>query len=94
VGHIYVTPDEIRKEYGVRHITKKTVEVVKNVLEAEVKIFGCYMNGDVFGYVLEDEKGNELGSCWGYYGDEHCLEEAKAAADNMSGQNIEMGAGR
>jgi len=94
VGHIYATPDEIRKEYGVRHITRKTIETVKNVLKAEIKEFGCYMNGEVFGYVLEDEKGDELGSCWGYYGEEYCLEEAKAAADNMSGQNIGTGVGR
>jgi hypothetical protein len=26
------------------------------------------MEGDVYGYVLEDTEGNEIDSCWGFFG--------------------------
>lgn len=44
-----------------------------------------YCNGEVYGYVIsvktsgtcECEEWEEVDSCWGFYGDDHCMEEAK-----------------
>ena len=38
-----------------------------------------YLNGDVWGYVVETPDGEHLDSCWGFYGKENCEEEGKAA---------------
>ena len=46
--------------------------------------FNHYLNGDVWGYVITDEGGCELGSCWGMYGSDYCKEEATAAASILS----------
>jgi len=88
VGYIYAGPDKIREEYSVRHITHKIVEKVKDVLKCEVSELGRWMNGEVYGYVVEDEKGNHVHSCWGYYDMDLCLQEARAAVDGTQEQNV------
>ena len=52
VGWIFVTKEQVRKEYGVKRITKDIVEKVTNVLEGEVKTYDQYLTGDVYGYRL------------------------------------------
>jgi len=68
VGWIYVTKAKVREEYGVKHITKKVRERVIAVLEAEVETYSQWLEGDVYGFVLEDAQGNHIDSCWGFYG--------------------------
>lgn len=64
-GFAYCTKDVAITECG-------SVEKALGVIRGEVEIFDAYLTGDVFGYVLEDEDGDTLESCWGYYGsDEH-----------------------
>ena len=47
-----------------------------------------WCNGDVYGYAIEkvstcpccgEERAEPVDSCWGFYGLEHCLSEARAA---------------
>jgi hypothetical protein len=70
VGWIYVTKERIRKEYGVKLVTKNIKEKVLSILENEVKIYDHYLTGEVFGYIIEDHEGNEIDSCYGFYGDD------------------------
>lgn len=68
VGWIYVTKEKVRREYGVKRVTRKVRDRVLAVLEAEVEEYSRWLEGDVYGYVLEDAKGNEIDSCWGFFG--------------------------
>lgn len=68
VGWIYVSKEKIREEYGVKRITKKTLEKVHAVLNDEIKTYGQYINGDVFSYVVKDEEEEIIDSCSGFYG--------------------------
>jgi hypothetical protein len=68
VGYIYISKDRVRKEYGVKRITKKLLEKVESILKSEIDIYSEYVNGNVYGYVLKDNEGNEVDSCWGFYG--------------------------
>ncbi|OPX89466.1 MAG: hypothetical protein A4E53_01543 [Pelotomaculum sp. PtaB.Bin104] len=68
VGWIYVGREKIRKEYGVKHVTKKVRDRVVAALESEVKTYSQWIEGDVYGFVLEDDKGNKINSCWGFFG--------------------------
>jgi hypothetical protein len=71
VGYIYVTKDQIRKEYGYKYITKKRERFIVDILRGEVKIYDQYLTGDVYGFNVECEKcGEILDSCWGFYGQE------------------------
>lgn len=68
VGWIYVSKEKIRKEFNVKRITKKIIQKVKKNLSSEIEVYSEYLDGNVYGYVLEDENGNEIDSCWGFYG--------------------------
>ena len=85
VGWIWVTKEKIKEEYGVKYITKEIIRKVTDCLESEVKTYDEYLRGDVYGYKvfkvsecsLGHEHREELDSCWGFYGEEHCMDEAK-----------------
>lgn len=68
VGWIYVSKEKVREEFRVKKITRKIQEQVERILKSEVEVQQQYLNGEIFGYILEDTEGNELDSCWGFYG--------------------------
>jgi len=68
VGWIYVTKKKIREEYGVKRVTKKLCDRVIFILKNEVKDYAQWLEGDVYGFVIEDNKGNELYSSFGFFG--------------------------
>lgn len=86
-GYIIALPEDIRKEYNIRRITKKVREKVAEILKSEVATYNQYIEGEVYGYkvfsgVPEDtpdneveEVGTEEDSCWGYYGIEDALND-------------------
>jgi hypothetical protein len=48
-------------------------EYAKTMLQNEVKTYDQYLKGDVFGFLLEDQQGNYIDSCWGFYGEDPFL---------------------
>ena len=69
VGWIFISNDKIRNEYGVKNITKKTVERMRWYLNGEIKVLDAYVRGDVYGYRILDAEGEEEHACWGFFGD-------------------------
>jgi len=69
LGCVFVS----KKEWRLRKSAKKAAE-------GHIKTWNEYLRGDVYGYVAEDADG-ESDSCWGFYGMEYVLEEAKGAAE-------------
>jgi hypothetical protein len=87
VGIIYADRGMIRKEYGRSKFTKALKAKVYAILESEVKTYDMYLTGEVYGYEVEDPDGEEDGdSCWGFYGLDYCMEEAKSIADHIAGR--------
>jgi hypothetical protein len=86
VGWIFVTKEQVRKEYNVKKISKDLIEKVTRVLEGEVETYDQYLTGDVYGYRISQidvcDKGcehkDEIDSCWGYYGIESVEEEGNS----------------
>lgn len=72
IGFIYATAEKIKAE----GITPE--QAVKN-LQSEVEVYDQYLIGDVYGFILEDEDGEHVASCWGFYGEE----EARAEGESM-----------
>lgn len=76
VGWIFVSKETVRKEYGVKKITKKTLEKVERVLLGEVEVYDQYLCGDVYGFELiklstcdQRHRHEEVeDSCYGFYG--------------------------
>ena len=46
--------------------------------EGVVETWNQYLSGDVYGYVIEED-GEHLDSCWGFYGRDYAMTEAKEA---------------
>lgn len=69
LGFAMVTKDTIRLENNVKRVTKELIEKATLVLEGEIEILDQYIRGEVYGFKLEDAKGTEIDSCWGFFGD-------------------------
>ncbi|GAW36510.1 hypothetical protein RA2_03581 [Roseovarius sp. A-2] len=80
VGFVYVTLEAVRKEFGVRRVTKSLREKAEDILRGEIVSYDAYLGGRVYGYVIEWD-GEEVDACWGFVGDYEldCLFEARRA---------------
>lgn len=83
---IYATRERIRHYYNVKRLTKKVLAKAFDCLMAERTIFENWSSGGVVGYsIIDDETGEEIDSCWGFYDDDcgdTCLEAAREAAES------------
>jgi hypothetical protein len=80
VGVIFVEKSKVRKEYGWKLITQKRKEKILDYLRGEVETYDQYLRGDVFGFEILNSEGEVEDSCWGFFGEEYAIEEAKACA--------------
>lgn len=83
-GIIAVEKGRLIKEHGWRVITKERREEILRVLEGEIETFDSYCRGEVYGFVVEDESGEAIDACGGYYGDDgmgYAILEAKGIVD-------------
>jgi len=69
VGYIYISYEDIRKEYGWKKITKKRRAQIVKYLEGEVETYDHYLTGSVYGFSIEKGEDEEhVDSCWGFFG--------------------------
>lgn len=78
VGYVYLTRKTILKEWGWKVLTKKRIAFLEKYMRDEVETYDQYLTGDVYGYVITDDNGEEVDSCWGFYGHDYCEQEAKS----------------
>ncbi len=80
VGFVYVTLEAVRKEFGVKRVTKAMRERAADILLGEIATYDAYLGGRVYGYVV-DADGEQIDACWGFVGDYEtdCLLEARRA---------------
>lgn len=71
-----------KKEWRLRKSARKAAECL-------IGEWNKYLSGDVWGCIVEDDNGEQIDSCWGFYGREYAEEEgermlkyAKEQADN------------
>lgn len=90
VGWIFVTKAELRYERGIKRLTKAVLEAAEVHLAADVATYSMYLSGNVYGYVVTDQGGNEVDSCWGIYGLEEALTMAKEFVDDHTSEQHEV----
>jgi hypothetical protein len=80
VGWIFISRADARARLGVKRLTQKHIDKIRDQLISEVKIFSEYVNGEVYGFTVFDPEGEELDSCGGFYGSDrdYMLKEAKS----------------
>ncbi len=88
VGFIYCTKQAILDNWGYKRVTGPLTERARQLLVAEVEEYDQYLAGDVYGYVVEDEDGEHVDSCGGFYGYDYCNEEARKAAEHAEREYI------
>lgn len=92
VGFIYATRKAIFGEHPrLRRLTKKLRERVEEQLREEVKVYDQYLTGDVWGYRVIGDDGEEVDSCWSLFGYDYAVEMGnEALKDAMAPQFEEM----
>ena len=68
IGFAIVTKQAIRENWGIKRVTKKYIEQAEAILDAEVETLNNYISGEVYGFTVEDDEGEHIDSCWGFYG--------------------------
>jgi len=84
VGWIYVKKEDVRKEWKVKQISPKLKEKSIDNLKVEVEVYDQFLRGDIFGRIIYHD-GEDVGSCWGFYGDPeaYMIPDAKAEVDAL-----------
>lgn len=83
-------------QLGFVFVEKKYWGLQKSARKAALSLiesWNQYLSGDVWGYVITDDDGNEVESCWGFYGHDYCEAEAKSALANCVADLPEIMAG-
>ena len=83
-GYAVISADKIAKEWPLSdmHPTPEAQrEAARKCIDAEVETYSAYCNGDVYGYIIEDEDGEQLDACFGFYG---ATEEALKAGEEAA----------
>ena len=68
IGFAIVTKEDIRKNWNIKNVTKKYIEHADKILKGEVETLNQYVMGEIFGFIIEDENGEHIDSCYGFYG--------------------------
>jgi hypothetical protein len=77
VGFIYTTAKRVKELCGKR----KSHKYIEDQLIQEVETYSQYISGDVVGFIAEDQTGEQIDSCWGFYSTEEAIQEAKNEID-------------
>jgi hypothetical protein len=79
--------DVSRVGYVLVKLSEVAEGMARKCAEGLVETWNQYLSGDVWGYVITDSDGEEVESvfsCWGFYGLDACIEEAKATCPEAS----------
>lgn len=82
-GIIYTWAKKALKAFNRKRMTPALRKKVEKMLAQEVETFGEYLNGEVYGYVIEDPEGSHVDSLWGIMPFDYAKEAATDAIDSM-----------
>lgn len=77
VGYIYVTKKIAAENFGKKICTAAARDNAYGILRSEMETYSQWANGEVYGFIIEDEEGDQLDSCWGFY-------DKESIADHIS----------
>lgn len=79
VGFVIIRRAKMLKEFSAKRFTSFLKKRAYDIAESEVQTYDQFLRGEIYGYRI-DEDGD---SCWGFYGQEECIAEAKNIIDVM-----------
>jgi hypothetical protein len=85
IGFAVVTRQDIYDNWSIKRATKRYKDWSERIMKAVIKEYDLFLQGQVFGFEVISPDGEELDSCWGFYGDNWenngLYEHAKPAID-------------
>ena len=75
IGYIRITCETAKREWP-----DAPKEELEEYCRQDIRAYDQYLRGDVYGYIVK-EGDEERDSCWGYYGEEYALENARSWVD-------------
>jgi len=87
VGFIYVSIEDVKKEWHWKRLTKKRREKIESYLCNEVTTYDQYLTGNVWGYIITNDDEEIVESCWGFYGEDCCMHEAQEVVKYLEDKN-------
>lgn len=81
-GIIFVSKEDVRKEFGVKRITGGLKQRVLDILNSEVKCYHRFVNNEAVGFRIETENGDILDSCSGFDMHDDWAEDVASYIDN------------
>jgi hypothetical protein len=78
-GVIIVRREKMLREFGRKRWRAALRRRAYEIAQSDVEVFTAYLNGAVYGYVVDDH----VESCWGFYDTEEAMREAKEVVDHM-----------
>lgn len=72
---------KIKRHDGVEQTLRKWAE---GLLESEVEEYDQYLTGDVWGFVIEDEDGEHVDSCSGFFGQKYAEEQGVESLEHAA----------
>jgi len=83
VGFAYITQETYQACTGKRYVGRPAQYAkAQKLIETEVSVYGQWVNGECYGFVITDEHGYTVDSCGGFIGMDSVIEAAKYAADH------------
>ncbi len=77
VGFVQIPRKKMIEEFEKKIFTPALKKKALKIAESEVKTLDCYIRGDVYGYVIDED------SCWGYYSIKDAMDDAKGTIDGI-----------
>lgn len=66
---------------------RKALYHARRVAQGEISEWNAWADGEVYGYIVTDTTtGEEVDSCWGFYGEKYAEEEAKSAVKYLEAE--------
>lgn len=89
IQYAVVHREQLKKEYlDFGYSMRKALYYARQCAKGEFETFKAWADGEVYGYVVKDEDGEVVDSCWGYYGDDG-EKEARREAESYIAWKIE-----
>lgn len=79
-GYAYVPHERLLEEYGTERVTEEVKQRASAAIETEIATLNAYIQGNTYGFTVEDESGECLSTSWGFYDEDYCMGEGKSDA--------------
>lgn len=89
VGYAVLTPKAFKEHWGREWTgSPEDIEDATKVINGEVEEYDMYLTGDMWGVQIFDAFGEDIDSCWGYFGSDYAEQEARSTLEYWEKQGV------